>query len=196
MAKDTGIVNIHGKQYQTVAYRVGLFREKHPEHSLITEVVVRDDEVVVMKVHIADPTGRIIATGHAEENRRSSQINKTSALENAETSAIGRALAAFGIGGTEFASANEVENAIHQQTKPILPTEGAMESLTPDQQIAAKNDADFIVQRWEEGDKAGAFDAYMTLLEGDNMYAVAVWKMLAPYSKIRAELKRMKAEAK
>jgi hypothetical protein len=196
MAKDTGIVNIHGKQYQTVAYRVGLFREKHPEHSLITDVIVRDDEVVVMRAHIADPTGRIIATGHAEENRRSSQINKTSALENAETSAIGRALAAFGIGGTEFASANEVENAINQQTKPILPTEGAMESLSPDQQIAAKDDADFIVQRWDEGDKAGAFDAYTTLLEGDHMYAVAVWKMLAPYSKIRSELKRMKAEAK
>ena len=195
MAKDTGIVNIHGKQYQTVAYRVGLFREKHPDLSLITEVISRDDDVVVMKAHIADPTGRIIATGHAEENRRSSQINKTSALENAETSAIGRALAAFGIGGTEFASANEVENAIHQQTKPILPTEGAMEALTADQQIAAKDEADFIVQRWEEGDKAGAFDAYMTLLEGDNMYAVAVWKMLAPYSKIRSELKRMKAEA-
>ncbi len=195
MAKDTGIVNIHGKQYQTVAYRVGLFRDKHPDLSLITEVISRDDDVVVMKATISD-YGRIIATGHAEENRRSSQINKTSALENAETSAIGRALAAFGIGGTEFASANEVENAIHQQTKPIIPTEGAMESLTPDQQIAAKDDADFIVQRWEEGDKAGAFDAYMTLLEGDNMYAVAVWKMLAPYSKIRSELKRMKAEAK
>ena len=195
MAKDTGIVNIHGKQYQTVAYRVGLFRDKHPDLSLITEVISRDDDVVVMKATISD-YGRIIATGHAEENRRSSQINKTSALENAETSAIGRALAAFGIGGTEFASANEVENAIHQQTKPIIPTEGAMESLTPDQQIAAKDEADFIVQRWEEGDKAGAFDAYMTLLEGDNMYAVAVWKMLAPYSKIRSELKRMKAEAK
>jgi hypothetical protein len=195
MAKDTGIVNIHGKQYQTVAYRVGLFRDKHPDLSLITEVISRDDDVVVMKATISD-YGRIIATGHAEENRRSSQINKTSALENAETSAIGRALAAFGIGGTEFASANEVENAIHQQTKPILPTEGAMEALTADQQIAAKDDADFIVQRWEEGDKAGAFDAYMTLLEGDNMYAVAVWKMLAPYSKIRSELKRMKAEAK
>jgi len=82
------------------------------------------------------------------------------------------------------------------KTKPILPTEGAMEALTADQQIAAKDEADFIVQRWEEGDKAGAFDAYMTLLEGDNMYAVAVWKMLAPYSKIRSELKRMKAEAK
>lgn len=195
MAKDTGIVNIHGKQYQTVAYRVGLFREKHPDLSLITEVISRDDDVVVMKATISD-YGRIIATGHAEENRRSSQINKTSALENAETSAIGRALAAFGIGGTEFASANEVENTIHQQTKPILPTEGAMEAITADQQITAKDDADFIVQRWEEGDKAGAFDAYMTLLEGDHMYAVAVWKMLAPYSKIRSELKRMKAEAK
>jgi hypothetical protein len=72
-----------------------------------------------MKSIIADETGRVLATGHAEEYRKSSQINGTSALENAETSAHGRSLAALGIGGTEFASANEVQNAIHQQNKKV-----------------------------------------------------------------------------
>lgn len=115
MNAQTGIINIRGKEYQTVALRVQLFRQSHPDHSLTTAVVSRDEQCVVMQATIGDPEGRVIATGHAEEYRTSSQINKTSALENAETSAIGRALAAFGIGGTEFASANEVVNAIHQQ---------------------------------------------------------------------------------
>lgn len=115
MNAQTGIINIRGKEYQTVALRVQLFRETNPLLTLATEVVHRDAECVVMKAIIADEAGRTLATGHAEENRAASQINKTSALENAETSAIGRALAAFGFGGTEFATANEVQNAIHQQ---------------------------------------------------------------------------------
>ena len=112
---NTGVVNIRGKEYQTVALRVQKFREAHPDWSLTSEVLFRDEDCVVMKSIIADETGRILATGHAEEYRKSSQINGTSALENAETSAHGRSLAALGIGGTEFASANEVQNAIHQQ---------------------------------------------------------------------------------
>lgn len=115
MNAETGVVNIRGKQYHTVAKRVDDFRQQHPDYSLTTEIVYCDAECVRMKAIIGDPTGRTIATGHSEEYRQSSQINKTSALENAETSAIGRALAAFGIGGTEFASANEVQNAMHQQ---------------------------------------------------------------------------------
>lgn len=115
MNAQTGIINIRGKEYQTVALRVQMFRERFPLHSLTTEMVERVADCVVMRATIADETGRVLATGHAEEYRASSQINKTSALENAETSAIGRALAAFGLGGTEFATANEVQNAIHQQ---------------------------------------------------------------------------------
>jgi hypothetical protein len=72
-----------------------------------------------MQARIYNTECRCIATGHAEEFRAASQINSTSALENAETSAIGRALAAAGWGGTEFASANEVQNAIHQQNKKV-----------------------------------------------------------------------------
>jgi len=68
---------------------------------------------VITRITNAD--GRVIATGLAEEVRGSTNINKTSALENAETSAVGRALAFFGLGGTEIASADEVANAINQQ---------------------------------------------------------------------------------
>ena len=115
MEKDNGIVNIHGKEYQTVAYRVSKFREAHAGHTIMTELIDRTADDVVMKASILDEDGRLIATGYAEEKRSSSHINKTSALENAETSAIGRALAAFGMGGTEYATADEVVNAIKQQ---------------------------------------------------------------------------------
>src|SRR5512146_2411691 len=119
MSKDSGIVSIHGKDYFTVAKRVQMFREKYPSFSLTTEIIHRDTELVVMKATICDLEGRVLATGHSEEVRKATQINRTSALENAETSAIGRALAAFGLGGTEFASADEVANAIGQQKASV-----------------------------------------------------------------------------
>lgn len=113
-----GKVQIHGKIYLTVAYRVAQLRETCTDWGIETEIVENGDSLVVMKAIIKDPEGRVIGTGYAEENRNSSQINRTSALENCETSAIGRALAACGYGGTEYASANEVENAVHQQVSP------------------------------------------------------------------------------
>ena len=120
--KDTGIVNIHGKDYKTVAKRVDEFRSEHKtELSIITSLVDRDENTVVMKAEIIDKDGRTIATGYAEEHRTASQINRTSALENCETSAIGRALANFGLGGGEYASADEVANAISQQKEKATP---------------------------------------------------------------------------
>lgn len=116
MSKDTGIVNIHGKNYKTVAKRVDEFRQEHKQDlAIITSIISRDDNTVVMKAEIIDKDGWVIATGYAEENRQESQINRTSALENCETSAIGRALANFGLAGGEYASADEVANAINQQ---------------------------------------------------------------------------------
>jgi len=115
MAKEKRTVDIHGKQYETVASRVERFR-KEKDYGIETELLQNDETLVVMKAIIKDKD-RIIATGHAEEKRASSQINRTSALENCETSAIGRALACLGYIGTEFASADEVAQAIHQQTR-------------------------------------------------------------------------------
>ena len=119
--KDTGVVNIHGKEYKTVAKRVDEFRSAHKtDLAIITSLVDRDENTVVMKAEIIDKDGRTIATGYAEEHRTASQINRTSALENCETSAIGRALANFGLGGGEYASADEVANAINQQENVVI----------------------------------------------------------------------------
>jgi hypothetical protein len=117
-----GIVNIKGKDYKTVALRVAEFREKFPSYYLTTEIVKIDDDQCIVKAyigsHVPNGNSQVYATGHAHEFRKASQINGTSYVENCETSAIGRALACLGIGGTEFASANEVLNAIHQQNNP------------------------------------------------------------------------------
>ena len=114
--KDTGVVNIHGREYKTVAKRVDEFRKEHgAKYAILTELVSMDERNVVMRAEILDENRHAIATGYAEENRTASQINRTSALENCETSAIGRALANFGLGGGEYASADEVANAIQQQ---------------------------------------------------------------------------------
>ena len=107
-----GIVNIHGKEYQTVAKRVADFRETYKQEFSIETDVISNADLVIIKASIKDRQGFVVATGYAEEVRGSSNINKTSALENCETSAVGRALAFFGLAGTEIASADEVNGAI------------------------------------------------------------------------------------
>ena len=107
-------IDIKGKQYASVASRVEAFRTHFPTATIET-VLVHDDEqrvVIQAKILIGD---NLISTGYAEEIRGEGWINATSALENAETSAIGRSLSAFGLSGSEYASANEVTNAVNQQ---------------------------------------------------------------------------------
>lgn len=109
----SGKVIIHGKEYKTVALRVNELRaDKDTKNwSIETELVHNNPELVIMKATVSNEDGRIIGTGWAEEVRGSTNINRTSALENCETSAIGRALAAIGLGGEEYASADEVNKA-------------------------------------------------------------------------------------
>ena len=115
--KSKGEVEIHGSTYLTVARRVDDFRksEEFKGWSIETELVSAEDSMVVMKSTIRDSDGKVAATGYAEEDRSFGKINKTSALENCETSAVGRALAFLGLGGSEIASADEVAGAINQQ---------------------------------------------------------------------------------
>lgn len=128
----TGTVKIHGKEYKTVALRIQEFREKHPDFTIQTELVEANDTLVVMKATISMGP-QVISTGYAEEVRTASKINRTSALENAETSAVGRALAFFGLGGSEIASADEVANAISQQN-----SQGSNEEM---ERLVAHNEA-------------------------------------------------------
>jgi len=115
--KSKGEVEIHGSTYLTVARRVDDFRksEDFKGWSIETKLVSVEDSMVVMKSIIRDSDGKVAATGYAEEDRSFGKINKTSALENCETSAVGRALAFLGLGGSEIASADEVAGAINQQ---------------------------------------------------------------------------------
>ena len=174
MSKDSGIVEIHGKQYQTVAYRVGKFREAKPGFSLTTEIIHRDAELVVMKATIADETGRVLSTGHSEEVRKATQINRTSALENAETSAIGRALAALGLGGTEFASADEVANAIGQQKTSVKPVaKDDWDKLSADEQTWLLDIAQSVSTEFsQKGAKAAADLLDEQGLEAHHMSAI------------------------
>jgi hypothetical protein len=107
-------VEIHGKEYKMVVERVDEFHKDHKENrSIITEIIQFKDGIVVVKAAVK--IGDDVFTGHAYEEIGSTQINKTSALENCETSAIGRALSSAGYAGSEFASAEEVATAINKQ---------------------------------------------------------------------------------
>ena len=112
---ESGKVQIHGKEYLTVAYRVQEFKSKFENHSIETDIISIDDERVCTKTIVRNPEGAIVSTGLAEETRNSSAMTRTSAVEICETSSVGRALAFLGLAGTELASADEVTNAISQQ---------------------------------------------------------------------------------
>lgn len=116
--KKTGKIEI--KQYIPVHERILYFRENYPEYSLSTEIIKLDD-VAIFKAIIRNPNEIIVATGHAYERENSSFINKTSYIENCETSAIGRALGNFGIGvDTTLASFEEVANATLNQNQSAV----------------------------------------------------------------------------
>ena len=112
-------INIKGKDYITVNERLIYFRSQ-PEFQgwQISETIVSiDDKEGIFKVTILNQKGFEIASSHAQEYRDSSYINKTSFVENGFTSALGRALGYLGIGiDTSIASANEVQNAVKNQS--------------------------------------------------------------------------------
>ena len=114
--------NIRGKQYVEVNERIKFFRqeEQYKNWGILTEFPVLDSEQCLCLCTITTPEGQIVAQGHAHEEKGSSNINKTSYVENCETSAVGRALAMLGIGiDTSIASANEVEEAIAKQQELV-----------------------------------------------------------------------------
>ena len=90
----------------------------YPDGRIETEIVALKDGVVVFKASCYDELNQLLATGFAQEKESSSFINKTSYIENCETSAVGRALGFCGFGiDSSIASYEEVENAKKNQTK-------------------------------------------------------------------------------
>lgn len=115
MYKNLKTINIKGKEYVEVNERLKFFRTEpqYKGYSLTSEIIEMLDGIVTIKAIIRDEKGNIVASGFAQEKESSSFINKTSYVENCETSAWGRALGNLGIGiDTSVASYEEVQNAI------------------------------------------------------------------------------------
>ena len=119
-------VDIKGKAYTTVATRVEVFRKFFGfDYAINTELLVDDGKRILMKATITNKEGNVVGVGHAEEIRGSGffptgdkrNINTTSAVENCETSCIGRALSSLSLHGGEYASLNEIEIAKEKEKK-------------------------------------------------------------------------------
>lgn len=110
--------DIKGKDYAEVNQRIKAFRMLHPNGCIHTEIKSLESGICLMVAKIYDAENNLLGTGTAYEKEDSSFINKTSYIENCETSAVGRALGMLGIGiDTSVASAEEVGNAQLQQTE-------------------------------------------------------------------------------
>ena len=134
--KARGIVTISGNKYMTTAGRVMAIHEKYPGCVQISTEILNDDELKVemmATVEITDETGTRKFTGFAREHyevKTQKDVNYASALENCETSAVGRAIGFAGVGllpGSGFASADEIEGI------------GRKEKAVKSQQIAKNN---------------------------------------------------------
>ena len=180
-----------GAEYAMVVNRVHKFKELYATGQILTELVKNDDETgeVIFKAH-AVVDGVIRGTGHAMEMRGASNINKTSHIECAETSAIGRALA-FGIGlmpSGAIASYEEVENAKLQQSKI------AEHELTLASAVA------YISQAFQTAIEEENEEGILEVLEdfkGNTPLKTAVWKTLsAEQGEFMTERAKVVAEAK
>lgn len=117
---------IKGNQYAAVSQRIKAFRMLFPTGMIATDIVSNENGVCIIKATVGflneNGERQVLGTGIAYEKENSSFINKTSYIENCETSAVGRALGMCGLGiDSDVASADEVQTATFQQDslKPI-----------------------------------------------------------------------------
>ena len=142
--------NIKGKEYAEVNQRIKAFRMVFPDGCIRTELISNEDGVCVFKAEVYSGLSaedeekgyedNLLGTGHAYEKESSSFINKTSYIENCETSAVGRALGMCGFGiDASVCSADELNNALVNQeaSKPI--TKGQVKTIMA---LAEKKESD------------------------------------------------------
>ena len=122
MTKDlkSKAVKIQGKDYVLVSDRVLFFNETYPKGCISTKIIEQTEKSITIRATVyPEGEGRKF-TGHSHEiDDGKNFINKTSLIENAETSAVGRALAMMGIGIVDsVASADEINKAVGS-SKPV-----------------------------------------------------------------------------
>lgn len=123
--KSIKTTDIKGKDYAEVNQRIKAFRMLYPQGTIKTMLVSNNDGICIFRAEVyeyekcndvGNYESKLLGTGTAYEKENSTFINKTSYIENCETSAVGRALGMCGFGiDTSVASAEEVQNAIANQ---------------------------------------------------------------------------------
>lgn len=129
------------KKYAEVNQRIKAFRMVYPTGTIETTMINDDNGICTFRAEIYDGD-KLLATGTARENIKSSYINQTNYIENCETSAVGRALGMCGFGvDVSLSSADEVQNAIEKQESSPMTEEQAyiIAGLTPDQKETLRN---------------------------------------------------------
>jgi hypothetical protein len=119
---DLPILNLRGKEYLEVKYRLVWFREDHPDWAIETELLSVSEESAYARATIKDSQGRVIATSHKFE----SKIGFSDFIEKAETGAIGRALALIGY-GTQFC-ADELDEGERIVDSPVAAHESRVQA--------------------------------------------------------------------
>lgn len=196
-------VRIHGRDYTPVSARVETFRRAWGVAGRIKAVVTRDEGDIIEMCATAEllldtgsgPQWQAVAEGRAGENRTDGMINKRSALENCETSAIGRALANLGLHGGEYASANEVENkseemtAEEQRELPKLVAE--VSAICAADIEEEKLCAQLYAVHNRLGGKNALYSALGEILASGNIISKAGWKdAISRGRKIESEMKK------
>jgi len=128
-------VNIRGgKTYNLVEGRIAVLIQSYPRCSITTEIIGDPTERVIMKAKVTPDTDRPerYFIGHSQA-KWEGNINSNAALENAETSAIGRALAAMGLGGG--ASYDEMVKCGAIKNEELIVVSGEKEEPKQDSKI-------------------------------------------------------------
>lgn len=147
-------MDIKGKDYVLVNQRVKAFRLVYPDGKILTNMVRNENGVCVFRAEIYDGEGKLLATGTAYEKENGSFINKTSYIENCETSSIGRALGFCGFGiDASIASYEEVSNAMLNQKKPAKTTkktQAKKEEKATRENITRESMLEYLVAMYKE----------------------------------------------
>lgn len=122
------LLNLKGKDYLEVKYRLVWFREEHPDWGIETEVIRLENNACIGKATVKDATGRVLATSHKYEDSQ----GFSDYIEKSETGAIGRALALIGY-GTQFApELDEGERIVDSPVQKVAPLrQGAVNAQPP-----------------------------------------------------------------
>ncbi len=172
-----GVTQRGGKKYTEVFVRVEAFRKAFgTDHGINTEILMDDGKRVVIKAAITNSAGMIVGSGMAEEIRGQGNVNKTSALENAETSAIGRALASIGLHGGTYASLNEIDAVPRKAAAQKQQAQSTQPQST--QPPPAPPAGDMLTLKNHIGQEKGSGDA--------QDFTANLIKLIAAYTKLEA----------